>query len=136
MPTFGLCRRVDFDSLGAGPMDAPGFAKSWLDAFNAQDVEAIMAHYAESIEHSSPTVVRLLGEASGVVRGKKALRSYFEKALASAGTGLHYDLLRLHIGVGGVTLVYHRSGGKIVAETFHFDGKGLVVKAFVAHADS
>lgn len=135
----------------AGSVDPEAFARSWLGAFDAQDpdvpagtpspravarrLDAIMAHYAEQVEHSSPTVVRVLGEPSGIVRGKAALRAYFEKALAAAPADLHYELLRLHVGVDGVTLVYHRTGGKIVAETFHFDKAGLVVRAFVAHAE-
>jgi ketosteroid isomerase-like protein len=117
-------------------MDAHSFARSWLDAFNAHDVDAIMAHYAEGVEHSSPTVVRLLGEPSGVVRGKAALRTYFVKALESAGPGLRFDLPRAYVGAHGVTLLYNRSGGKLVAETFHFDGRGLVERAFVAHAEA
>lgn len=116
-------------------MDPHSFARSWLGAFNTRDVDAIMAHYAEPIEHSSPTVVRLLGEPSGVVRGKAALRAYFEKALEAAGPGLHYDLQRVYAGAHGVIILYHRSGGKLVAETFHFDARGLVERAFVAHAD-
>lgn len=94
-----------------------------------------MAHYADDVEHSSPTVVRVLGEPSGIVRGKPALRAYFEKALAAAPLDLRYEPLRLHVGVSGLTLAYHRTGGKIVAETFHFDARGLVVRAFVAHAE-
>jgi ketosteroid isomerase-like protein len=117
-------------------MDPDAFARSWLAAFNARDVDAIMAHYAEGIEHSSPTVVRVLGEPSGIVRGKAALRVYFEKALAAAPADLRYETLRLHVGVDGLTLVYHRTGGKIVAETFHFDRDGRVVRAFVAHAEA
>lgn len=111
------------------------FAERWLAAFNAKDLDAIMAHYAEGIEHSSPTVVRVLGVPSGIVRGKAALRAYFEKALAAAPGDLHYEPLREHVGVAGITLVYHRTGGKIVAETFHFDHDGLVSRAFVAHAE-
>lgn len=111
------------------------FAKRWLAAFNAKDLDAIMAHYAEDIEHSSPTVARVLGEPTGIVRGKVALRAYFEKALAAAPADLRYEPLREHVGVAGITLVYHRTGGKIVAETFHFDHDGLVSRAFVAHAE-
>ena len=114
-------------------MDPEAFARSWLDAFNRRDVDAILAHYAEGVEHSSPTVVRLLGDPSGVVRGKPALRAYFEKALAAA-PDLRFDAQRLYVGAHGVTLLYHRSGGKLVAETFQFDARGLVVRAFVAHA--
>jgi ketosteroid isomerase-like protein len=116
-------------------MDGPAFAESWLRAFNAADIDAIMAHYAEDVEHASPTVVRLLGEPSGVVRGKPALRAYFEKALAAAGPGLYFAPTRLYVGAHGVTLLYDRSGGKLVAETFQLDEDGLVRRAFVAHAE-
>jgi len=115
-------------------VDPDSFARSWLAAFNARDVDAILAHYAEDVEHSSPTVARLLGEPSGIVRGKPALRAYFVQALAAAGPGLRYDLTKVYAGVEGVTLLYNRSGGKLVAETFHFDERGLVRRAFVAHA--
>lgn len=117
-------------------MEPNAFAKSWIGAFNARDVDAILAHYAESVEHSSPTVVRLLGEPTGIVRGKAALRAYFVKALESAGPGLHYEVTKTFVGAHGLTLLYNRSGGKFVAETFHFDERGLVDWAFVAHADA
>lgn len=123
-------------SLGPVCVDPATFARSWLDAFNAHDLDRIMSHYAEDVEHSSPTVLRVLGEPSGIVRGRPALRAYFEKALAAAPPDLAFEPLRLHVGVDGVTLVYHRTGGKIVAETFHFDERGLVTRAFVAHADA
>lgn len=116
-------------------VDPTTFARSWLDAFNAKDMDAILAHYAEDIEHSSPTVVRLLGDPSGVVRGKPALRAYFEKALASAGPALRFEPTRLYVGAHGLTLLYDRSGGKLVAETFQFDADGKVRRAFVAHAE-
>jgi len=120
-------------------VDPEGFARSWIAAFNAADLDAILAHYAEGIEHSSPTVVRLLGEPSGVVRGKAALRAYFAKALANA-PGLTFEMTRLHVGVDGVTLLYQRRvrepGTKLVAETFWFDAHGKVKRAFVAHADA
>lgn len=117
-------------------MEPHTFAKTWIDAFNARDIDAILAHYAETIVHASPTVVRILGEPSGIVRGKAALRAYFDKALAAAGPELHYDVTKTYVGAHGVTLLYHRTGGggKLVAETFHFDSNGLVDWAFVAHA--
>ena len=49
---------------------------------------------------------------------------------------LQYEPLRLHVGVDRLTLVYLRSGGKIVAETFHLDARGFVVRALVAHAEA
>lgn len=117
-------------------MQARAFAESWLGSFNARDLDAIMAHYAEDVAHSSPTVMRPLGEPSGVVRGKAALRAYFERALSAAGPDLRYELRRVYEGAHGVTILYDRSGGKLVAETFLFDASGLVIQAFVAHAEA
>lgn len=37
---------------------ASDFAQSWYEAWNAHDLDAIMAHYAPSIEHSSPFIAR------------------------------------------------------------------------------
>lgn len=119
----------------SGGVDPDAFVRSWLAAFNAHDLDAILAHYADDVEHSSPTVVRLLGEASGVVSGKTALRAYFAKALDAAGPGLRFEPRRVHVGAHGLTLLYDRSGGKLVAETFWFDAAGRVVRAFVAHAE-
>lgn len=119
----------------ATPPDPAAFAQSWLAAFNAGDLEAILAHYADGIEHASPTVVRLLGEPSGVVRGKAALRAYYEKALAAAGPGLRYDMTKLYVGVRGLTMLYNRSGGKLVAETFELDADGRIERSYVAHAE-
>ena len=117
--------------------DPEAFARRWLAAFNAGDLDAILALYADDVEHSSPTVARLLGIPDGVVRGKDALREYFGKALA-ASPGLRFEPQRVYVGARGVTLLYERtaqgSPAKLVAETFQLDERGLVRRAFVAHA--
>jgi len=42
-----------------------------------------MPHYPDDAELTSPITVNLLGDESGVVTGKDALRAYFEKGLAA-----------------------------------------------------
>lgn len=109
------------------------FVHSWLDAFNRGDLQAILSHYAADIEHCSPTVRRLLGRADGTVRGIADLRAFYEVALKAAGPGLTYTLQSLHDGVAGCTIVYGRSGGKLVAETFLLDDAGKIRWSYVAH---
>lgn len=46
-------------------------AKQWLNAFNQRDVEAILSHYSEDVEFLSPLVVKLVGEASGKIKGRQ-----------------------------------------------------------------
>jgi len=116
-------------------VDHAAFVRSWLDAFNRGDLEAILAHYAPGIEHVSPTVRRLLGRPDGTVRGIADLRRFYEAALQAAGPGLTYTLHSVHDGVGGCTIVYGRSGGKLVAETFLLDAAGRIRWSFVAHAE-
>jgi ketosteroid isomerase-like protein len=49
---------------------AQRFAEAWIDAWNAHDLDRILAHYTEDSVMSSPVIVSLTGEASGQLRGK------------------------------------------------------------------
>ena len=57
------------------------FADDWIRAWNSHDLEAIMSHYAPEVVLTSPTAAKLLGDSSGTIKGKEAVRSYFEKGL-------------------------------------------------------
>jgi ketosteroid isomerase-like protein len=50
---------------------ADHFAQDWIDAWNARDVERVLAHYTDDFEMSSPVIIRVTGEASGTLRGKE-----------------------------------------------------------------
>jgi ketosteroid isomerase-like protein len=41
------------------------FAAAWYAAWNAHDLEAILEHYADDVEMSSPLVAALTGEPGG-----------------------------------------------------------------------
>ncbi len=58
------------------------FAEQWVQAWNAHDVEAVLAHFADDVVFTSPVAARVLPETGGVVRGKDALRDYWTTALA------------------------------------------------------
>jgi len=59
---------------------AQQFARTWIDAWNRRDLEAVLAHYAEDAVFISPKAERLVGAAR--VHGKPALRAYWQTALA------------------------------------------------------
>ena len=112
------------------PAFAERFAKEWVAAWNAHDLERVLSHYDDDFEMRSPVIVRLMGERSGTLRGKAAVREYWTKALAAA-PDLRFELLTVLAGVDGV-VVYYRGHRGLVAETFQFDAAGKV-RAAAAH---
>lgn len=99
---------------------AQQIAQEWVNAWNAHDLDAIMAHYAEDVELWSPLVVQRLGLASGKVEGKSQLQTYFAKGL-EASKDLHFTLIQVFAGVDSVTLHYRRHDGIEVAEMMVID---------------
>jgi ketosteroid isomerase-like protein len=90
-------------------------AQSWIDAWDAHDLDAIMEHYADDVEFWSPLIVKRLGIASGKLTGKPALRDYFARGLAAI-PDLHFTLLQVLPGVDSVTVYYRNQNGAEVAE--------------------
>jgi hypothetical protein len=108
------------------PEEADRFATSWFAAWNAHDLDAIMAHYAPGISHSSPFIARYNGDAScAPLHGADAVRAYFGRALERNPT-LRFDRMHVAVGVDSVALVYRRMTGELAAETFFFDGSRVV----------
>jgi ketosteroid isomerase-like protein len=44
---------------------AQDFAKHWIDAWNAHDLEEIMTHYEDEVELTSPVAAKLLSIPDG-----------------------------------------------------------------------
>jgi hypothetical protein len=105
--------------------DPHAFAQAWIEAWNAHDLEAVLAHYAEAIVFVSPNSTRFTGDPSGRVVGKAALRDYWSRALQVPG--LHFTLRAAYAGPDGVAIRYFssRTGAEAV-EVVRFDDQGLV----------
>jgi ketosteroid isomerase-like protein len=104
------------------------FARKYYEAWNARDLEAILALYAEDIEFSSPYIAALGFSPDGVIHGKPMLRAYFERALDRA-PDLTFTAEALCVGARGHTLIYRNHRGERAAETHEMDALGLVVRA-------
>ena len=108
-------------------MDAKEFAREWVEAWNAHDLDRIVTHYATDVVLTSPVAARITGEASGVARGKDALREYFGKGLAMFPE-LHFRLLEVLEGMQSVVLYYENQRGTRTAEYMEMDAEGKITR--------
>lgn len=104
-----------------------------LAAWNAHDLERILAHYSEDVELSSPLVAKLTGRSESVLRGKVTLRDYFARGLIAYPT-LHFDFIRLYAGVQSCVVEYHSVNGMRTAELMEFDEQGKVRRVLAHYA--
>ena len=106
-------------------------ANHWAEAWNSHDLEAIMAHYDEAVELTSPVAAQLLGVPDGKVAGKAAVRAYFQRGLV-AYPDLHFQLQDLLWGLNSVVLYYANQKGTKTAELMELSRSGKVARV-VAH---
>jgi ketosteroid isomerase-like protein len=108
--------------------EARSFAREWIEAWNAHDLERILAHYAENVVLTSPVAAERLGDPSGVVRGKAAVRAYFALGLR-AFPGLSFELCDVMWGLGSVVLYYRNQRGTMTGEHMELSPRtGLVTR--------
>jgi hypothetical protein len=110
---------------------AEELAYGWIDAFNRHDLDAVMAHYTDDVQFTSPSVIELAREPTGTLHGKDALRASFEKAIA-AYPELGFELVHVLTGIQSVTLVYrslHRE--RLGAEVMQLDAQGRIAAVLV-----
>lgn len=111
---------------------AEEFAKDWIAAWNAHDLDQILSHYEDDFEMSSPAITLLTGDLSGKLQGKKAVGDYWDGALKKY-PNLRFELLNVVRGASSVTLIYQGVLGLSV-EVFFFSDSGKVARAY-AHYD-
>lgn len=111
---------------------ARAFAREWVAAWNAHDIERVLAHYAEDVAFHSPFIAIFADEASGHLQGKAALRTYWTAALAKL-PDLRFELQDVLVGAGSLTL-YYRGHRGLVAETFIFGENGKVQRATACYS--
>lgn len=101
--------------------DPAAFADEWVRAWNAHDVEVVLAHFSDDVVFSSPVAARMLPHTGGVVRGKDALRDYWVTALGKL-PGLHFEMLGVYRGESLLVIHYRNERGGLVNEVLTFDG--------------
>jgi len=107
--------------------EARNLANHWVAAWNAHDLNSIMAHYDDTIELTSPVAAQLLGTPYGKVMGKQNLRAYFQRGL-EAYPELHFHLEDVLWGVSSVVLYYINHRGTHAAEFMELSATGKVTR--------
>lgn len=110
-------------------------ARSWLRAFNAHDVTALVALYDEAAIHTSPKIRAKHPDTGGCIAGKAALAAWWRDAIERSPT-LRYEPTSLTADEDRVWLEYIRhvagEGPLPVAEVFEVR-QGRIAASRVYH---
>jgi ketosteroid isomerase-like protein len=107
--------------------DPVEFSAAWEAAWNAHDLDALLAHFHDDVVFTSPVAARILPDTGGVVRGKDALRTYWTEGLRLI-PDLHFTVLDVHAGVTALVIRYRNQRDDLVDEVLVFDDDALVVE--------
>jgi len=111
------------------------FAIEWIEAWNTHDLERIFSHYTDDFEMRSPLIIERMGVAEGVLRGKAAVRPYWQRGL-DARPPLHFELRDVLVGVDSVAIYYRSTTrNRMVAEVLRFNSEGKVVAGAGLYGD-
>ena len=119
---------------GEGPRTPADLARAWLAAFDARDVDALVALYAPDATHTTPRLRERHPATEGVLRGAPALHAWWSRSLADL-PGLTYREIAITAEAGRAVIEYDRlvpghptervavslvlDGGRIVASRVH-----------------
>lgn len=106
------------------------FAQDWVNAWNSHDLESILDHYDDAVTLTSPVALTLLNNKDGVVRGKSALRGYFQRGI-QAYPELRFDLIDTLWGVETIVVYYEnnvRAGRS--AEVMQLSASGKILRVW------
>jgi hypothetical protein len=104
-------------------------------AWNSHDLERILTHYEDDVTLTSPYAAERYDDATGVVRGKAALRAYFALGLA-AYPELHFELVDVLWGVSSVVLYYVNQRGTMTAEVLELAPSGRVARVLANYGNA
>jgi hypothetical protein len=104
------------------------FADRLLEAWNAHDLDAVVACYAEDVDFAIPAAAE--GREDRRLSGREELREHFARGLELA-PNLALTEESLLVGPGGLALLYRREDGHRAIEAVELDESGLVARSRV-----
>jgi hypothetical protein len=117
-------------------MESPtAIAHAWFDAFNKHNLEQLLILYHDDAEHYSPKLKVRQPETNGFIKGKAALRAWWQDAFERL-PDLHYEIVRLTPHENRVFMEYVRH---VVNEEDLYVGEmlelenGLIIRSSVFH---
>lgn len=104
-----------------------------MNAWNSHDLEAVLLHYTEDFEMSSPFIQQMGIAPSGTLKGKENVAAYWRKAMGKY-PDLHFELHEVFSCVHTIIIYYDSVAGKKAAEFFELNAEGKVFRA-MGHYD-
>ncbi|AWM07075.1 nuclear transport factor 2 family protein [Bradyrhizobium symbiodeficiens] len=114
------------------PSTLAALGRTWVEAWNARDLERVLTLYDEDAVMTSDRIPMMGFDASGTVRGKAALRSYWGKALGLI-PNLHFTVIELFVSPDSVVVFYENERGKRICEYLRVNEAGLIVQGSANH---
>ena len=112
---------------------AHAFAREWVAAWNSGDLERVFAHYSDDFEMRSPLIVERGFSATGVLRGKEAIRPYWGAGISTAKPPLVFELIDAYAGVNTVAIHYRSVERRYVVEVIEFDARRRAIRGSACH---
>jgi len=113
--------------------EALAWAREWIADWNRMDVAAVLAHFADEAQFTSPRALALMGRAT--VSNKRELEEYWGRARTRVQS-LHFELDHVLNDGDRLAIVYiaEVNGVRMRAvEFFRFDDAGRVVAGEAMH---
>lgn len=89
------------------PQELRQLARDWFEAFNARDLERLVGLHTEDAQHYSPKLAAKHPETRGIIRGREALRQWWQDAFNTI-EGLRYDIKHITAQTNRVIVEYTR----------------------------
>ena len=120
-------------AAGEAPVKGP-LAERWLAAWNARDLNAMVALYAPDARHTSEHV-RALGETETTLSGREAIVDYFRRGIEKYPS-LRFEPISVSTGPRTVVVEYQRHGvgpTEPTVEILETDERGLIAHSRMYH---
>ena len=114
------------------PSDLAALGRTWVEAWNAHDLERVLALYDDAAVMTSDRVPAMGFDASGTVRGKDGLRAYWRKALGLLPE-LHFLVIDVFVSPDSLVVFYENERGKKICEYLRVNDAGLIVQGSANH---
>ena len=114
------------------PSQLAALGRIWVEAWNARDLEGLLALYDDAAVMTSDRIPALGFGADGTVRGKDALRAYWSKALGLLPE-LHFSLIDVYVSPDSLVVFYANERGKKICEYLRVNDAGLIVQGSANH---
>ena len=106
-------------------MNAKDFADQWVTAWNAHDIEKVLAHFHDHATFSSPFAKQIVPASGGKLHGKNAIRDYWTTGIRAI-PDLHFTIEDVFAGIDHLVILYKNQKGVRVSEILRFDGDLVV----------